>query len=105
MRKLTSAGKRPDGVPRTNSGNLVNAMGLPIGGETGLGDLIELENSPDALNHAPNRDVRNNGRVQGRDFDWEDDDATPTEVGKSHDDLLNERFPVRGRITRAYGED
>jgi hypothetical protein len=102
VRKLATAGKRPD-LPRSSSGNLLNPMGLPIGGETGLGDLIELETNPDAMHHGPNADRLE--RMELGNHDDTDDDATPTEIGRNQEDLLNERFPIRGRITRAYGGD
>lgn len=99
MRKLAVGGKRPD-IQRSNSGNPANTMGLPVGGETGLGDLIELETNTDTMHHFDEH-------RHGNTLDDGDGETTPTAtmIGRSDEELLNERFPIRGRITRAYGGD
>lgn len=65
----------------------------------GQGDLIELSDTPDEVSR------QLHDAVEGSD-PARTPTATPAvEGGKSDDDLLNERFPVRGRVRRAYEAD
>lgn len=104
------------GVNRTNSDRPAN--NTMIGGETGLGDLIELEGSIDAvpadpalqqqeLRESPGRGRSmynsNPGIGAGSTSRSSKNDDDP--FVRDDNDLLNERFPVRGRITRAYGQE
>ena len=69
-----------------------------IGGTSRMGDLIELETNSDLGEPIT---------------DDEDNQATPTAstmkvsgsrgLERPEEDLLNERFPIRGRVMNAYG--
>lgn len=77
-----------------NSNNDIfgQAMGMGMGmGD--LGDLIELDATPDEVSKQLHDDITPR--------------ATPV-IGvdnREDDDLMNERFPVRGRVRRAYAAD
>jgi len=82
-------------LSRNDSSDL---LGAAAGGDLafGMGDLIELNVTPDAVSKQMHDDV---------------DDLTPTAtpvvatLGKADEELLNERFPIRGRVRRAYEHD
>lgn len=74
-----------------NSNN--DIFGQPMGmgmGMSDLGDLIELDATPDEVSKQLHDDITPT--------------ATPTigVDGREDDDSMNERFPVRGRVRRAY---
>lgn len=78
---------------RNSSGDL---MGQAMGSMGDLGDLIELDATPDEVSKQLHGDI------------------TPTATpvigvgsggGCGEEDLLNERFPIRGRVRRAYEDD
>lgn len=64
-------------------------MGMGMG-MSDLGDLIELDATPDEVSKQLHDDITPT--------------ATPTigVDGREDDDSMNERFPVRGRVRRAY---
>lgn len=69
-----------------NSGDLMGqAMGM---GD--LGDLIELDATPDEVSKQLHEEITPT--------------ATPV-IGGGEEDLMNERFPIRGRVRRAYEND
>lgn len=68
-----------------------NDLNLSVLGEVDAGDLIELADTPDEISRQLHDEVEERTPL-----------ATPT-VG--NDELMDERFPIRGRVRRAYQHD
>lgn len=82
-----------------NHANMSLALGgLSIAGE--LGDLIELDATPDEVSRQLHDEIGSGSEITPRQTPLIDIDK-----GDDGDDLLDERFPVRGRVRRAYMAD
>lgn len=90
MRRKTDNSGAITAARNSNNDMFGQAMGM---GMSDLGDLIELDATPDEVSKQLHEDITPT--------------ATPL-IGvdsREEDDLMNERFPVRGRVRRAYAAD
>lgn len=106
---VRSARSNSSGVPTaidgwlkrmTSSGTPGTAAKMAIGGRLPAsqlgGDLIELDDTVNSIRNKGPDDLTTN-TTQG--------EGGVDSSSKSDQDLMNERFPIRGRVTRAYEAD
>lgn len=83
-----------EGNLASSRNNSTDFLGQVMGSTGDLGDLIELDATPDEVSKQLHEDITPT--------------AIPTAESSGNpdkDDLLNERFPIRGRVRRAYEAD
>lgn len=81
------------GASRTDSSDLVGQAG-----DGDISDLIELDATPDEVSKQLHEEADTTPRPTPMLI-------TPDDGHRNHEELLNERFPIRGRVRRAYERD